>query len=70
MERCSAPYLLATGNATIAVAMTGIGPLATVCVIVSMDSFGPMTDNAQGIAEMSGNVEAAAANTHSSRVGG
>ena len=53
-------YLLATGNATIAlfaVAMAGIGLLTTVGVIVSMDSFGPVTDNAQGIAEMSGDVD-------------
>ncbi len=52
-------YLLATGNATIAlfaVAMAGVGLLTTVGVIVSMDSFGPVTDNAQGIAEMSGDV--------------
>ncbi len=37
--------------------MAGTGPLTTVGVIVSMDSFGPVTDNAQGIAEMSGDVE-------------
>src|ERR1700730_15248314 len=57
-------YLLATGNATIAlfaVAMAGGGLLTTVGVIVSMDSFGPVTDNAQGIAEMSGDVEGEAA---------
>src|SRR6202012_1689398 len=57
-------YLLAYGNATIAlfaVAMAGIGLLTTVGVIVSMDSFGPVTDNAQGIAEMSGDVEGDAA---------
>jgi K(+)-stimulated pyrophosphate-energized sodium pump len=57
-------YLLATGNATIAlfaVAMAGCGLLTTVGVIVSMDSFGPVTDNAQGIAEMSGDVEGDAA---------
>jgi K(+)-stimulated pyrophosphate-energized sodium pump len=59
-------YLLATGNATIAlfaVAMAGGGLLTTVGVIVSMDSFGPVTDNAQGIAEMSGEVEGEAAQT-------
>ena len=53
-------FLLGTGNATIAlfaVAMAGIGLLTTVGVIVSMDSFGPVTDNAQGIAEMSGDVQ-------------
>src|SRR5487761_831600 len=57
-------YLLATGNATIAlfaVAMAGGGLLTTVGVIVSMDSFGPVTDNAQGIAEMSGEIEGEAA---------
>src|ERR1700742_4215504 len=57
-------YLLATGNATIAlfaVAMGGGGLLTTVGVVVSMDSFGPVTDNAQGIAEMSGDVEGEAA---------
>jgi K(+)-stimulated pyrophosphate-energized sodium pump len=53
-------FLLGTGNATVAlfaVAMAGIGLLTTVGVIVSMDSFGPVTDNAQGIAEMSGDVD-------------
>ncbi len=53
-------YLLGTGSATIAlfaVALAGTGLLTTVGVIVSMDSFGPVTDNAQGIAEMSGEVE-------------
>jgi K(+)-stimulated pyrophosphate-energized sodium pump len=57
-------YLLAYANATIAlfaVAMAGIGLLTTVGVIVSMDSFGPVTDNAQGIAEMSGDVDGDAA---------
>ncbi len=67
-------YLLATGNATIAlfaVAMAGVGLLTTVGVIVSMDSFGPVTDNAQGIAEMSGDVEgdAATALTHLDAIG-
>ena len=57
-------YLLAIGNATIAlfaVAMAGIGLLTTVGVIVSMDSFGPVTDNAQRIRGMSGDVEGEAA---------
>jgi K(+)-stimulated pyrophosphate-energized sodium pump len=38
------------------VALAGTGLLTTVGVIVSMDTFGPVTDNAQGIAEMSGDV--------------
>jgi K(+)-stimulated pyrophosphate-energized sodium pump len=67
-------YLLATGNATIAlfaVALAGGGLLTTVGVIVSMDSFGPVTDNAQGIAEMSGDVtgEGAQALTHLDAIG-
>jgi K(+)-stimulated pyrophosphate-energized sodium pump len=67
-------YLLATGNATVAlfaVALAGGGLLTTVGVIVSMDSFGPVTDNAQGIAEMSGDVEgdAAVALTHLDAIG-
>ena len=33
------------------------GLLTTVGVIVSMDTFGPVSDNAQGIAEMSGDVD-------------
>ena len=67
-------FLLGTGSATLAlfaVALAGTGLLTTVGVIVSMDSFGPVTDNAQGIAEMSGDVEgdAALALTHLDAVG-
>ncbi|WP_114854604.1 sodium-translocating pyrophosphatase [Brachybacterium sp. YJGR34] len=40
-----------------AVALAGCGLLTTVGVIVTMDTFGPVTDNAQGIAEMSGDVD-------------
>jgi len=43
--------------ALFAVAMAGTGLLTTVGVIVAMDTFGPVSDNAQGIAEMSGDVE-------------
>jgi K(+)-stimulated pyrophosphate-energized sodium pump len=69
-----AAFLLGTGNATLAlfaVALAGTGLLTTVGVIVSMDSFGPVTDNAQGIAEMSGDVvgEGAVALTHLDAVG-
>jgi K(+)-stimulated pyrophosphate-energized sodium pump len=38
------------------VSLIGMGMLTTVGVIVSMDTFGPISDNAQGIAEMSGDV--------------
>jgi K(+)-stimulated pyrophosphate-energized sodium pump len=41
-----------------AVALAGCGLLTTVGVIVAMDTFGPVSDNAQGIAEMSGEVDA------------
>ena len=36
------------------VALTGIGLLSTAGMIVSEDSFGPVSDNAAGVAEMSG----------------
>ena len=39
------------------VAMAGCGLLTTVGMIVAMDTFGPVSDNAQGIAEMSGDVD-------------
>jgi len=67
-------FLIGTGSATLAlfcVALAGTGLLTTVGVIVSMDSFGPVTDNAQGIAEMSGDVEGegAQALTHLDAIG-
>jgi len=43
------------------VALAGTGLLTTVGVIVSMDTFGPVSDNAQGIAEMSGDLSPEAA---------
>ena len=52
-------FLLGTGSLTIslfAVSLAGCGLLTTVGVIVAMDTFGPVSDNAQGIAEMSGDV--------------
>ena len=42
-----------------AIALAGCGLLTTVGVIVAMDTFGPVSDNAQGIAEMSGDVHGA-----------
>src|SRR5207244_12285402 len=39
------------------VALTGMGMLATTGVVVSEDTFGPVADNAAGIAEMSGEFE-------------
>ena len=64
------------GGATItvslfAVALAGCGLLTTVGVIVAMDTFGPVSDNAQGIAEMSGDVEPRGrADPHRARRGG
>jgi K(+)-stimulated pyrophosphate-energized sodium pump len=52
-------YLLGAGVVAVslfAVALAGCGLLTTVGVIVAMDTFGPVSDNAQGIAEMSGDV--------------
>jgi K(+)-stimulated pyrophosphate-energized sodium pump len=45
-----------TSLALFAVSLAGCGLLTTVGVIVAMDTFGPVSDNAQGIAEMSGEV--------------
>jgi K(+)-stimulated pyrophosphate-energized sodium pump len=39
------------------IALAGTGLLTTVGVIVAMDTFGPVSDNAQGIAEMSGDID-------------
>ena len=53
-------FLLGGGSVTLAlflVAVAGTGLLTTVGVIVAMDTFGPVSDNAQGIAEMSGDVD-------------
>ncbi|SHL62765.1 sodium-translocating pyrophosphatase [Streptomyces yunnanensis] len=54
-----AAFLLGGASITLAlfaVALAGTGLLTTVGVIVAMDTFGPVSDNAQGIAEMSGDV--------------
>ncbi len=54
-----AAFLLGGGSVLLglfAIALAGTGLLTTVGVIVSMDTFGPVSDNAQGIAEMSGDV--------------
>jgi len=59
-------FLIAGGTVTLAlflVALAGTGLLTTVGVIVAMDTFGPVSDNAQGIAEMSGDVDEAGAQT-------
>jgi K(+)-stimulated pyrophosphate-energized sodium pump len=53
-------FLLGSGVTVVslfAVALAGTGLLTTVGVIVAMDTFGPVSDNAQGIAEMSGDVD-------------
>ena len=53
-------FLLGAGSIVLslfAVSLAGTGLLTTVGVIVAMDTFGPISDNAQGIAEMSGDVK-------------
>ena len=48
-------FLLGSGSlvvALFAVSLAGCGLLTTVGVIVAMDTFGPVSDNAQGIAEI------------------
>ncbi len=52
-------FLVAGGSVPLAlflIALAGCGLLTTVGVIVAMDTFGPVSDNAQGIAEMSKDV--------------
>ncbi len=54
-------FILAGGSVWLSlflIALAGCGLLTTVGVIVAMDTFGPVSDNAQGIAEMSGDVDA------------
>ena len=49
--------LLAHGNVELSlylISLTGIGMLSTAGMVVSEDSFGPVSDNAAGVAEMSG----------------
>ncbi|GAB3438824.1 sodium-translocating pyrophosphatase [Phycicoccus ginsengisoli] len=53
-------FLLGGGSVVLSlflIALAGCGLLTTVGVIVAMDTFGPVSDNAQGIAEMSGDVD-------------
>jgi K(+)-stimulated pyrophosphate-energized sodium pump len=55
-----AAFLLAGGSVWLAlflVALAGCGLLTTVGVIVAMDTFGPVSDNAQGIYEMAVGTE-------------
>ena len=57
-------FLLGTGSIGVslfAIALAGCGLLTTAGVIVAMDTFGPVSDNAQGIAEMSGDIDEAGA---------
>jgi K(+)-stimulated pyrophosphate-energized sodium pump len=57
-------FLLGFGSVSVAlfaVALAGTGLLTTAGVIVAMDTFGPVSDNAQGVAEMSGDIDEAGA---------
>ncbi|CAN5602573.1 sodium-translocating pyrophosphatase [soil metagenome] len=54
-----AALFLGGGDANLSlyyIALTGMGMLTTVGVIVSMDTYGPISDNAHGVAEMSGGL--------------
>ena len=55
-----AALILGSGNIGFSlylVALTGIGMLATTAIVVAEDTFGPVADNAAGIAEMAGEFE-------------
>jgi K(+)-stimulated pyrophosphate-energized sodium pump len=52
-------FLLGGGDADLSlyyIALAGMGMLTTVGVIVSMDTYGPISDNAHGVAEMAGGL--------------
>ena len=57
-----ASLILFAGNAALAaygIALSGLGLLTTTGYILAMDTFGPISDNANGIFEMSGALEEA-----------
>jgi K(+)-stimulated pyrophosphate-energized sodium pump len=60
VEQLVLQFRLGGGNTSFSfylVALTGIGMLSTTAIVVAEDTFGPVADNAQGIAEMSGVFE-------------
>ena len=64
-------YLIFAGNAAMAaygIALSGLGLLTTTGYILAMDTFGPISDNANGIFEMSGALKEQGEDSPASRI--